>query len=215
MPPAAPWHPTRKLMFLLTLPLLVAGCGGVPHNASLYSPHQPEVSHTSLTLDLPAGSEGLAPDQTERLSKWFAAIGLRYGDHVALASPLGTPSPRAAVADVAARFGITLDESDANLAAGTPPGSLRVTVRRASAHVSHCPDWSGNAASNPADATSTNYGCATNSNLAAMVANPEDLLHGATATGHTEPMSAEKAISAWRAAPPSAPGTAKDSSTRQ
>ena len=38
-------------------------------------------------------------------------------------------------------------------------------------------------ASNRRSATGTNYGCAINSNLAAMIANPDDLVHGREASG--------------------------------
>ncbi len=214
MPFAPISAPARAMLLVLTLPLALAGCGGLPHNATLYSPHQAEVSHTSLSLDLPASAEGLAPAQRQQLAEWFAAMDLRYGDRVTVADPLNRQATRAAVADVAADFGMAQTLSEPELAQGMATGWLRVILTRASAHVPHCPDWSGNAASNPRNATSTNYGCATNSNLAAMVANPDDLLHGATATGLTGSMSVEKAISAWRTAPPTTPGTAKDSTTR-
>ncbi len=212
-------HPSKPTAhgLIVTLALALAGCGGLPRNATLYSPHQPEVSHTSLSLDLPASADGLAPAQTRQLAEWFTAMDLRYGDAVTVADPQERKASLAAVADVVAGFGLA-QTSPAPIPGGTnsvAPGTLRVIITRAHAHVAHCPDWSGNAASNPRNATSTNYGCATYSNLAAMVANPDDLLHGATATGHTGSMSAEKAIAAWRMAPPTTPGTAKDSSTRQ
>ncbi len=38
-----------------------------------------------------------------------------------------------------------------------------------------CPDWSGNLAYDPSNATSSNFGCATAANLAQMVADPLDL----------------------------------------
>ena len=206
-----------SLPLALALPLALGGCGGLPRNATLYSTHQPEVSHSTLSLDLPATAEGLAPAQQQQLAAWFTAMDLRYGDRVTVADPLDRPTTHAAVADVASGFGIAqIGKAAAPAEAeGLAPGSLRVTLTRASATVPHCPDWSANAASNPRDGTSSNFGCAINGNLAAMVANPEDLLRGARTTGHTSAMSAEKAIAAWRLSPPTTPGTAKDSSTRQ
>ena len=201
---------------VLVLPLGLAGCGGVPHNASLYSVHQPVVSHASFTLDLASGPDGLPEPEQQRLAGWFTAMQLRYGDHIAIADPLAMPATRASVGTVAQRFGLLLADEPAPAAGPDtpPPGSVRVVVIRASASVPHCPDWSGNSAANPANATSTNFGCAVNSNLAAMMADPDHLLKGATATGQTRAMSAEKAIASWRAAVPAAPGTAKDTSTR-
>jgi pilus assembly protein CpaD len=42
------------------------------------------------------------------------------------------------------------------------------------------------------------FGCAINSNFAAMVADPEHLLHGAEGTGETVVMSSTKAIESYR-----------------
>ena len=200
----------------LALPL--AGCGGLPHNASLNSVHQPEVTHASVSLELvttasATGGGSLSPSEQERLAAWFEAMHLRYGDKIAIADPLSSETARAGVADMAARFGVVLGDQASDETSGVAPGSLRVTLTRASAHVPHCPDWSGNSASNPANATSTNYGCAVNSNLAAMVADPDHLLKGASATGDTSGMTAEKAITAWRAAAPASSATAPASSS--
>ena len=64
------------------------------------------------------------------------------------------------------------------------------------AYVPGCPDWSS-ARGQAHEGQSSNYGCATMSNLAAMVADPDDLLHGkgdGTGTGDL----AAKAIKQWR-----------------
>lgn len=208
---------SRPALFALAaaLALPLAGCGGVPHNSSLNSVHQPEVTHSSVSLELVTTNGALPASEQKRLAAWFEALHLRYGDKLSIADPLGGESARAGVADVAARFGVVLGEQASDETADVAPGSLRVTLTRASAHVPHCPDWSGNAASNPKSATSTNYGCAVNSNLAAMVANPDHLLKGATATGNTSGMTAEKAIAAWRAAAPasSAPASSGPASS--
>jgi pilus assembly protein CpaD len=56
-----------------------------------------------------------------------------------------------------------------------------VIASRATASVPGCPVWSGRDIA-PLNNTSSNYGCATNSNLAAMVANPNDLIQGQDGT---------------------------------
>jgi pilus assembly protein CpaD len=48
----------------------------------------------------------------------------------------------------------------------------------------------------------SNFGCAVNSNIAAMVANPEDLLHGREGTGVGDTTTAAKAVQFYRSAPP-------------
>ena len=61
--------------------------------------------------------------------------------------------------------------------------------------------------------TAANHGCAINSNLAAMVADPEHLIHGQPGTGLADPRNAARAISAYRrAAPTGGGGTAVESS---
>jgi hypothetical protein len=67
------------------------------------------------------------------------------------------------------------------------------------AYVPGCPDWS--TAGGPAtEGQSSNYGCATMSNLAAMVAEPGDLLHG-RGTGLSGAEVSAKAIKTWRELP--------------
>ena len=51
----------------------------------------------------------------------------------------------------------------------------------------------------------SNYGCATNANMAAMVANPADLVRGQRRDTN-DPLTASKAINAYRNAAPSGAG---------
>jgi pilus assembly protein CpaD len=88
--------------------------------------------------------------------------------------------------------------------AGTlPAGTARLVITRTTASVPGCPDWSTHNDGNGNNATSTNYGCAVNSNLAVMVANKEDLVRGQS-DGGTTVMSGNKAIEAYRNNPPAA-----------
>jgi pilus assembly protein CpaD len=82
------------------------------------------------------------------------------------------------------------------------------------ATVPHCPDWSAQSDANLGNATSTNYGCATNSNLAAMVANPEHLIKGDAGTGDTVVMSSNKAIESYRSTAPTGSGGIKETSSK-
>lgn len=69
------------------------------------------------------------------------------------------------------------------------------------ARVPNCPDWSSQGKDSAAS-TDSNYGCAVNSNLAAMIADPADLLRGRRAEGSDAEI-ATRAIRAWREVPPS------------
>ncbi len=66
--------------------------------------------------------------------------------------------------------------------------------------VPNCPNWSSGGIDSAA-MTDTNYGCAVNSNLAAMVADPADLLHGKSDTT-VDTASLLRGIKQWREAEP-------------
>ncbi len=192
----------------LALTTALAGCvGGQPTNRSLNSVHQPVVERTSYTLDintLPGG--GVAVSEQRRLAGWFESLGLGYGDKVALDDPAGDPATRDAVQAVLSAHGLILAEGAPVTAGGVAPGTARLVIMRTTASVPGCPDWSTHNDGNGRNATSTNYGCAINSNLAAMVANKEDLIHGQTGDGRTTVMSSNKAIQAYRDSEPSGAG---------
>jgi len=198
--------PALAAALAATLALSLAGCGGVPTNRSMYSAHQPVVEKVDYTLDVTTGYAGLAYGEQARLAGWFQAMGLKYGDKVYVDDPNASPATRSAIEAVASRYGLSLTDQAPDDAGQVAPGSARVFLTRSKAFVPGCPDWSAKSDFNPGNATSTNYGCAVNSNLAAMVANPEDLIHGSTDTGSTVLMTSNKAIQAYRAASPTGQG---------
>jgi pilus assembly protein CpaD len=71
-------------------------------------------------------------------------------------------------------------------------------VAGAGATVPNCPDWSDKDLP-MSEGQSSNYGCATALNLAAMIADPNDLIRGRTdeKTG-ADPALTSRAIKAWR-----------------
>lgn len=182
----------------LSLGFALSACGGIPTNKSLESIHQPVVERTSFTLDVTTGPGGISPAEQRRVSGWFEAMDLRYGDRVYIDDPLSSTDTRSAVEALAGRYGLLVSD-DAPVTAGyVNAGTARIVLTRAKATVPGCPDWSARSDANPLNATSSNYGCATNSNLAAMVADPEHLLKGAETRGNTVVMSSNKAIDAYR-----------------
>jgi pilus assembly protein CpaD len=207
-----------KLMLKIApcvLALALSACGGTPTNRTLYSTHQPVVSHNSYTLDLITGPGGLSSGEAHRLDGWFDAMNLAYGDRIVLDDPLRSEGTRASVGDIAARHGLEISRIVPLGESTTSAGNARVTIMRASANVPGCPDWSAKSENNWRNATSPGYGCAINGNLAAMVADPDHLLTGARAPGQTSVMTSNKAIEAYRAAKPSGDGgnTVRKSST--
>lgn len=183
----------------ISLGLLVAGCSG--SNApirGLESVHQPVVERTNYALDLHTGAGGLPVPEQRKLADWFDAMNLRYGDRISIDDPLGSTATREAVAAIAARYGLLVSDVAPVTEGYVDPGQARVVVTRSTASVPGCPDWSHRSASNLSNKSWSGYGCATNGNLAAMVADPEHLLKGADSTGDTVVMSSSKAISSYR-----------------
>lgn len=197
----------------LSLGFTLAACGGMPGNRTLESIHQPVVSHNNYVLDLSTGAGGLSLPEQHRLAGWFDAMNLRYGDRVSIDDPLMSEATRNDIEAVAGRYGLLVG-GDAPVTPGhVDAGMVRVIITRAVATVPHCPDWSANSDANLKNATSSNYGCATNSNLAAMVANPDHLIHGDGSKGDTVIMSSTKAIETYREQKPTGEKGLKQNNT--
>jgi pilus assembly protein CpaD len=199
-----------KTFSLLALGLIVTACGGTD-NRGVESIHQPVVSRADYAFDVSSDSQGLASGESGRLAGWFEALNLGYGDRVSVDVPGGyDPSgTRAAVASVAARYGLLIDETAPVTAGDIPPGAVRVVVSRLKASVPGCNDWSRKTDINYNNHSGSNYGCATNSNLAAMVANPQDLVRGQQGAAVADAASASKAIKSYRDAEPTGKGGLK------
>jgi pilus assembly protein CpaD len=187
-----------------------AGCAAQPrtltaaHNTSLYSLHQPVVEHTNLVFDVATDGDKVSAGEQARLGAWFDSIGLRYGDSVSIDTPRGydATGARHDVAEVAAVRGLLVADTAAPITeGGVGPGYVRVVASRSSAHVDGCPEW-GNPDIDSPVRTHTNYGCATNSNLAAMIANPDDLVHGREASGEGAVGVAGRAVRVYRESQP-------------
>jgi len=197
----------------LTLGLSLAGCANQPTNRSLESTKQPVVERSNFSLDVDANAGGLAISEQRRLNEWFAAMDLGYGDRVSIDDPLASTATKQAVADIAARYGLLVSDGAPVTNGLVNPGKARIVVTRTSATVPGCPDWGDRASFNFNNATNDGFGCAINGNLAAMVADPEHLIHGATGTGETVIMTSNKAIASYRQAAPTGQGGLKDVSS--
>ena len=186
----------------LSLGLAVAGCGGMPSNTSLYSVKQPVVERTNYTLDVNTNQAGLPISEQQRLNGWFETLDLGYGDRVTIEDPSANPAVATAVNDLAGRYGIIVSDVAPTTTGMLQPGQARVVITRSTASVPGCPDWSASSDMNYSNGTSPGYGCAVNSNLAAMVANPEDLLEGQKGTSETVVATGTRAIQTYREAAP-------------
>ena len=187
-------------------------------NPSVYSVHQPVVERTDFVLDVTSAGNGISAAELDRLDGWFVSIGLRYGDSVSIDEGTGyaAPNARADVARVAARYGLLLADGAPVTAGAVPAGSVRVVASRSTASVPGCPNWDaeGNGTLAP-QGTSSNFGCAMNSNLAAMIANPDDLVVGRDASANGTGRTASRAIRVYREGQPTGTRGLQETSTTQ
>ncbi|MFM9936612.1 MAG: CpaD family pilus assembly protein [Novosphingobium sp.] len=209
---------TARVLLLagvLALPLAACNSPSTDMNRSLESVHQPVVQRNSFVFDvstLPGG--GLAVSEQRRLLGWLEALDLGYGDRVSIDDPVDSDQTRSAIESVAGRFGVLLAETSPVTEGEVAAGTARVVVNRTEASVPGCPDWSAKIDNKTNNATSPGFGCAINGNMAAMVANKEDLVRGQRGAGVTVVMSNSKAIQAYRAAPPTGAGGLKEISSK-
>jgi pilus assembly protein CpaD len=165
--------------------LLIAACVNVnpeltaPAPLSLQAPPKRiQVQLASFDHDLyfAPGAKGLTSAQAARLAHFLNANEIGEGDSVTVEvsgkSTLAT-AHKAAVMGELKQLGIeAASGKDPKLAVGT----VRVHADHAVAIAPACPDWSKPEPDEPNNRTSSNYGCATEANLAAMIVNPADLV---------------------------------------
>lgn len=194
--------------------LLLGGCTGYAGTANrgLESVHQPVVSRATYAVDLATTADGLAPGEQQRLAGWMASLRVGYGDKIAIEDPGSYTDDgygsrvRDAIATEAARYGLLVSDDTPFTGAPAPAGTTRVVVSRMTARVPGCPDFSRVYSPEFESNTSSNQGCAINSNIAAMVANPADLIQGQTRNPITDQATANRAIDLYRKAVPTGAG---------
>ncbi len=171
-------------------------------NFSMYSENQPVVHRTDYAFDVDVSGSGIPSSEMVRLADWFDSIQLRYGDQVSIDEAYGSEA-RGDVARLLGQYGLFLTDGAPVTAGNVAPGSVRVIVSRATASVPGCPNWRKARLGSDPISTDSNFGCSVNGNLAAMIADPNDLVLGQEGAVGGDPQSAEKAIKAYRDRTPS------------
>ena len=207
----------NRSLILLGLGAALAACQtNVPVDRpakGLSSVNVPVVSRADYALDLSAPDGSLSSAEAARLDGWFRSMVLGYGDMVYVDAPLGH-SARDDVARVAGQYGMLVSNGAPMTAGPVPAGMVRVVVARTSASVPACPNWSKAATPNFDNASMSNFGCGVNSNIAAMIANPQDLVSGREGSGVIDAVTASKAVDQYRKAPPTGQQGLKDITTK-
>jgi pilus assembly protein CpaD len=207
-----------KYALLLVAAAAVSGCAfkpGPDPEAGLSPVNVPVVSRADYVFDAAAPSGTLPSSEAARLDAWFRSLELRYGDSVYVDGGPYAEAARAQVADIAGNYGLLVTAGAPVTAGAVNPGWVRVVVSRHVASVPNCPNWDRKSQPNYNNKMMPGLGCAVNGNLAAMVANPEDLVHGREGSGVVDAATAARAINVYRSTAPTGTGGLKDISTKK
>ncbi len=180
----------------------------------LESVNVPIVTRSDYMFDAAASDGSLPSSEQARLDAWFAGLDLGYGDAIFVEGAYADAA-RSDVARVAGRYGMLVSNGSPISQGMVAPGSVRVVVSRTRASVPGCPNWSNKAQPNFKNHSMPNYGCAVNGNMAAMIADPNDLVWGREGNGVGDADSASRAIRSYRNAKPTGEGGLKDISTKK
>lgn len=183
---------TARALVLLALVLGISACTNLDQNGPLDAitvkqahPITVDTQAASLMINVAPDSVSLSNEDIARLDAFAAHYKARGNGPMVMSIPTGAPN-RGAASRAAAEVETRLD----TLALG--PNQVRLSHYRASGAASNAPlilsftqyvatptacgNWSQDYAFNPNNLRSPNFGCATQNNLAAMVADPGDLI---------------------------------------
>jgi len=207
----------RVKLAIVLLASAVAGCAykpGPAPEAGVAAVNVPVVTRSDYAFDAAAPGGILPPSEAARLDAWFRSLGLGYGDTVYVDGAYAEGA-RAQVAEIAGRYGLLVSGGAPVTAGAVAADSVRVIVSRTVASVPNCPNWERPAQPNYNNKMVPGFGCAVNSNLAAMVANPEDLVHGREGSGIGDAATAARAVTIYRTTPPTGTKGLTDISTKK
>lgn len=194
----------RSKIILVAFTASLAACTTPNQTASpdrgVESVNVPVVTGADYVFDAAAPGGALSASDVARLSGWFQGLNLGYGDSIYVDGGYA-PAARAQVAAAASHFGMLVSGGTPITPGMVRPGSIRVVVARRRAAVPNCPNWSRPSSPDFANRSMSNYGCAVNSNLAAMIADPEDLVHGRERAAVTDTTAATRAVELYRTKP--------------
>lgn len=204
----------RSKMILLALCSSVAACNtpDMP-DKGVAAVNVPVVTSADYVFDAAAPDGALAPGEAERVNGWFQGLGLGYGDTIFVDGRYADAA-RGQVAAIAGEYGMTVSAGAPVTVGAVQPGAVRVVVSRRRASVPYCPNWSVPSEPDFDNRNMSNFGCGVNANLAAMVANPEDLLHGREGSGVGDTATGSKAVIFYRSNPPTGSKGLQDIKTK-
>jgi pilus assembly protein CpaD len=174
---------TTRHILILAGAIALGGCG-ISQNQENFSnipePRQATASQVQYSHDVHFDNVGFAIDERESLDGFLGQINLRRSDGVYLVAVPNSQSAnrKLLLGDYLSGRGVAIRSRRSDFGMKIPPNdAVSVVVRRYVVTLPGCPDWSGELTTYNNVPTS-NWGCATATNLGLMIAEPEDLVHG-------------------------------------
>lgn len=162
---------------LLMLATVLSGCNSLDGPAPVfYNDVYPiQVQPGTVTLEVDATRSVLTADQ-ENAVKAFASRAVSVKPQVISLNHPGTMEGGATAARISQLL-VSAGIPASTIQTGTGPGGYAVLAYRSAIAVAQpCGDWSRNAVSGQNNLPPPDFGCTTQANLAAMIANPTDLV---------------------------------------
>ena len=172
-------------LYPIVLPLMLGLAACVAEYSKSEAPDTLRVDGANSRRELAfgTGSASQAPRELRKLDGWVLSGAIRPADRVEVAAggPPGLAEQRAgAISRELLRYGIVTQTLAID---GVPANHAIVSVGRYAVTLPTCPNWSQSQSYDFTNAFTSNYGCATATNLGLMVASPADLVSGRPLTG--------------------------------
>jgi len=176
---------------LVAFALGLSACGGfngadqAQYDVSRVHPISVLSDVATLNIDIPPGQPGLTAADRVAVAGFAGDYRARGHGPLTISTPSGSPNAGSATAvladvrDALAERGVSGDAlayTPYSASAGDRSAPLILSFKRYVAQASNCGDWSKSLTADYANVPPLNFGCATQNNLAAMIADPADLL---------------------------------------
>lgn len=142
-----------------------------------YERYPISVRRAPVKMALAARAGRLTREQINATENFASAARQNAESKISISWPSGSAKARGMARDVAGLFveqGVPHSSIRVTSYPGGASSPLRISYLRKVAVTPECGDWSDNLANKPDNTPYLNFGCATQHNIAAMVANPED-----------------------------------------
>ncbi|MCF6195559.1 MAG: CpaD family pilus assembly protein [Emcibacter sp.] len=196
---------------LILASLILASCSGAANFANGDSQKRNEVTMIKIPfmMTFEAGSTSLSDNAVRQLDMFMMRSNVSYGDELSMDFPLNRDGGLSDENQKRLAFltGLLKNRGLHLAAAVTPygmspsPNKARLLISRYVVTPPRCGDWSQPSTGNYGNMNLPDFGCSTQASLGLMVANPRDLITGATG-GSTDAEKAAKSIHTYRTKKP-------------